>query len=152
MLANWLNDLGACSSAIDWIDHEGFETLQDAWDACDHRADWMMWWLNFCNQPCLNIHLEMWKTCYSGYDNFLVTAHRILSEEDFHDMGSMTELLQAYRSMLSYGHETKKSCVCLEQICLDRDLLIYYESKQHDHKELCNMIRRYYPEVPDHRG
>ena len=35
-----LKKLEACQEAIDYAN--GFETLQDAWDACE-RGDWMLW-------------------------------------------------------------------------------------------------------------
>ena len=37
-----LKKLEACQEAIDYA--KGFETLQDAWDACE-RGDWMLWFI-----------------------------------------------------------------------------------------------------------
>ena len=37
-----LQQLSACSEAIEWVKENNHETLEKAWDAC-HRGDWMLW-------------------------------------------------------------------------------------------------------------
>lgn len=33
---------GACKEATDWLENEGFKTLDEAWLVCE-RGDWMLW-------------------------------------------------------------------------------------------------------------
>jgi len=37
-----LEQLNACSNAIEWIEKNNIRTLQEAWEKCE-RGDWMLW-------------------------------------------------------------------------------------------------------------
>lgn len=45
-----IDDLGACTEALDWLRASGHPTLSAAWAACK-RGDWMLWLAGHCAGP-----------------------------------------------------------------------------------------------------
>src|SRR5260221_1252859 len=48
---NTLKQLYACDEAINWLEENKFNSLQEAWQVCK-RADWMIWLLNKYSGGC----------------------------------------------------------------------------------------------------
>jgi hypothetical protein len=88
-----LKEIKACNDAIEWIESEGFTSLNQAWAKC-HRSDWMIWALDNFDHSISDKDLRLFAVRCARSVQHLITDERSINAIDIaerHAHGNATD-------------------------------------------------------------